>query len=60
MTKFHLFSLLAQQGTALLTLPDGRSAILLGIEREDGSGSSFNLQVVVDGRRESVYVRTID
>jgi hypothetical protein len=41
-----LLSLLTQRGCAELVLPDGRVGYLNSIEREDGSGKSFNLTVM--------------
>lgn len=43
-TKHELFSLLSKNGTALMYL-HGKPYILLGISREDGSGSSFILHL---------------
>lgn len=61
-TKHQLFSLLATRGEADLLLPDKKVRILQSIEREDGSGSSFNLKVwnSTDQKYETIYVRTID
>jgi hypothetical protein len=47
-------------GIAELTLPDGTPAVLHSIEREDGSGRSFNLYLTVAGQRRSLYVRVQD
>lgn len=60
MTRWQLMSLLTTHGTATMTLPDGRTGCLNGIEREDGSGRSFNVTVNVNGRTVRVYVRTTD
>lgn len=60
MTKFQLFSLLAQKGTSSVQLNDGSVGILTSIEREDGSGSSFMVRVNCQGVYRDFHVRTID
>jgi hypothetical protein len=67
MTKFQLFMALTTKGAATISFPDhfGVTGILQSVQREDGSGSSFNvtiLRVTPSGRnvRETYYVRTID
>jgi hypothetical protein len=69
MTKFQLFALLTADKTPAVTMPDGRPGILQAIQREDGSGKSFNLTVNVGGawvcgqmvtQYETLHVRTID
>ena len=67
MTKWYLVSMLflSSQGDQFRTirLPNGLyiDVQLLAIEREDGSGSSFNLKVRrKDGSVETVHVRTLD
>ena len=64
MTKFQLFAALAVQGEARITLIKGNAVIcgiLLSVEREDGSGSSFNVQIRTDaGHIRQVHIRTVD
>ena len=60
MSKWELFSLMGLQGTANIKLPDGRVGILLGFDRESGSGRSFNLRILVDGRTVNVFLKTSD
>jgi hypothetical protein len=55
-----LWNRLTTPGIAKLTLPDGTTAVLNSIEREDGSGRSFNLYLTVAGQRRSLYVRVQD
>jgi hypothetical protein len=47
-------------GDGRLTLPDGRHVILQSVEREDGSGRSFNLRVSDNGQPCVIYVRVKD
>lgn len=59
MTKWELIE--AMMGRAgVVTLPDGQKGILQSVEREDGSGRSFNLRVLVDGSYVTMCVRTKD
>ncbi len=64
MTKFQLFMAMATNGDAKLTIK-GVTGIVVSVEREDGSGSSFNVTMHVrnkSGRSEQqrFYVKTID
>ncbi len=65
-TKWQLFSSLCSTATHKVTLVlDGVRGTIAAIDREDGSGSSFNVRLLAvnsDGKMESltVYVRTID
>lgn len=60
-TKFQLFSLLGSKNTPVVTI-NGVTGVLNSIQREDGSGSSFNVRLVCTTTAQSkmVYVRTID
>ncbi len=68
MTKWVLFGALGRDGgikTLISSASHGElSMVVCGVEREDGSGQSFNVTGYVgDGisrRRITVYVRTID
>lgn len=60
MTKYQLISALVSSETPYITLPDGTRGILTAIQRESGSGSSFNVTLDVSGRTVTRYVRTID
>lgn len=60
MSKNDLFQLLTKQGTATLVW-DGVWYILIGIDREDGSGQCFNLTVrsMDTNLITQIYMRTI-
>jgi hypothetical protein len=64
MTKFTIAQALFQNGIErMITLPDGRSMLLLSVERESGNGSYLNLTGYVDAccwKKETVFVQTID
>jgi len=65
LTKWYLFSLLALPSvqTSTIKLPSGAyiDGIVLAVEREDGSGQSFNVCVrYTDGSVHVHHVRTID
>lgn len=61
MTRYQLIAaLMGGMDGARVTRPDGRTGTLSSIQREDGSGHSFNLMVYIGGRLEQVYIRTID
>lgn len=47
MTKHQLFALMTSDGSPTIRLPNGRIGVVSSIEREDGSGRSFNLTVKV-------------
>ena len=60
MTKFQLMSLLFKSGHATFTYK-GEKLSLLSVERESGSGNSFNLTVMMEsGEYKKIYIRTID
>ena len=61
MTKFQLCSLLFASGR-IDTVIQGHSGYITSIQREDGSGSSFNVIMwdSVTERLITLYVRTID
>ena len=60
MSKFNLFMLLVAPSSKPVTIA-GVMGYLESIEREDGSGSSFNVTLtLLNGKRKTVYVRTID
>jgi hypothetical protein len=60
MTKWQLLSLLTTREVPYLTLPDNRQGVLDSVQREDGSGKSFNLTVKLRGEVVTVHVRTTD
>lgn len=57
MTKHQLYSALTGNGRISI---NGMACILSSIQREDGSGSSFNLMVYHDGKAYKCYCRTQD
>lgn len=57
MTKHQLYSALTGNGRISI---NGMACILSAIQREDGSGSSFNLTVYHDGKAYKCYCRTTD
>ncbi len=60
MTKYQLATLMFKVGTAYITLK-GISGILLSVEREDGSGSSFNVTIMEDdGTKVCIHIYTVD
>lgn len=60
MSKWTLFGAMAKDGTAWVSLPDGRKGILQAVQRESGSGDSFIVTLLVDGRPVKACVRTND
>lgn len=59
-SKWELFSLLSKCGTANVTI-NGVAGILSSVEREDASGSKFNVRLwQSDGNHVNVFVRTVD
>lgn len=64
MSKWRLFSLLAHQGSEesrILSTQGPVSGIVLGIDREDGSGRCFNVRLRLPGGViQTVFVRTVD
>lgn len=59
MTKFTLFSLLATDRSQVVTI-SGVRGILSAVQREDGSGSSFNVTLWTPHGYKTVHVRTVD
>lgn len=60
-SKWRLFSLLGSSITPKVIMKDGRVGILQGIIRESGSGSDFNLRVLLpDGLLLTEYISTFD
>lgn len=57
-SKFQLMSIMFDEIKEVSI--KGVEGILLGVEKEDGSGSSFNLKFLSHGKYIHVYVRTID
>lgn len=57
--KFFLFAALAAPAGTITSL-GGVTGIVRSVDREDGSGSSFNVSMYVNNRAVTVYVRTID
>lgn len=64
MTKYQLFQALATRGTELseCTASNGRvyRGILQTVEREDGSGHSFNVTLDTCNGKTTIHVRTSD
>jgi hypothetical protein len=72
MTKFQLADILFNQGTRAFNLMDSRgtpwnSCYVSSIQREDGSGKSFNITIDIRDSwggpgtsRKVIHVRTID
>jgi hypothetical protein len=67
MTKWTLFALLGTNGTAWVSLADGRRGILQSVQRESGCGWSFIATVAVPNKGRvvgdayvEVYIRTTD
>lgn len=65
MTKFQLFNLLAAEYTMIHDFVSSGQfhyrGILRSIEREDGSGSSFNVTIDTgNGNGATFHIRTID
>jgi hypothetical protein len=58
LTVNQLLAALTCNGCARISI-NGIAVILVGMEREDGSGNSFNLTVVKDGKRYTSYVRCL-
>ena len=58
-TKHKLLSLLTQSDSQEVTIK-GVTGYMHGISREDGSGSSFNVTLLVGCGKVTIYVRTID
>jgi len=59
MTKYTLFTLLATSEAKEVTI-NGISGYLSAIQREDGSGSSFNVTLNTSKGKQTVHVRTVD
>lgn len=62
MTKYELMQHLFRTSSEPILLPDGLRAFVQSVQREDGSGKSFNLTVYVTNLRETVgvYCTTTD
>ncbi len=60
MSKFSLMSYLFAKGCVKFTLPCGQEGYITTIQREDGSGSSFNIRVETPLGPVAVYVRCTD
>ena len=59
MTKYQLFAaLVAGQGSVLTVA--GVTGLIQSVQREDGSGRSFNVTLLVNGKPVTKYVRTVD
>jgi len=55
-TKADMFSALGHHGQRLYNV-NGRIGYLRAVEREDGSGDSFNIILTRDGVEQRVYKR---
>jgi hypothetical protein len=61
LTKWQLFSALTcSMGEGRCININGLDCLVKSISREDGSGSSFNVGVMHDGKDYTVYCRTKD
>lgn len=61
MTKCQLFQALGGRGDASKVTIKGVSGWISSVQREDGSGSSFNVTLYINiTTSKTVYVRTID
>ncbi len=64
LTKWELFSLLAESDAPARHVTDSNGnvifGLLLGVSREDDSGSSFNVTVANQSGNTTFHVRTID
>lgn len=60
MTKFQLFAALAAPRLTGVINVNGIEGVLSSIEREDGSGSSFNITLQTAVGMVCVYLRTLD
>jgi hypothetical protein len=62
MTKWQLFSAMGKRGMDAKITINGITGVISTIQREDGSGSSFNVTLHAQNGSETktVYVRTID
>jgi hypothetical protein len=63
-TKWKLFAAFGSGEPIVLTGVSSGEGLITGIiqaiEREDGSGRSWNVTVYCDNSRRTVYVRTVD
>jgi hypothetical protein len=59
MSKWQLITALTMQGIAQIVV-NGVVCVLDSVQREDGSGNSFNLTLKHGGNRYSCYCRTTD
>ena len=53
----ELVDMLLSPITPQVMLPDGRVGIIDSVQREDGSGRSFNVRIDINGKKEWVYHR---
>ena len=64
MSKWQLMTALTMQGAPFMAMydTDGKrwEGILCSVERESGSGCSFNVVLNCNGVRKTFYVRTTD
>jgi hypothetical protein len=64
MTKWQLFKALAGEYSSPRLFIDSNGirhfGILQSIEREDGSGHSFNVRIADQSRQTTIHIRTID
>lgn len=66
MTKWYLFMCFTAKGSSISNIVDSQNVkhtgIITTIEREDGSGRSFNVTMLEAGKYQPVkfHVRTID
>lgn len=58
MTKFTLFNAMTSRNATISI--NGIPVTLSSVQREDGSGSSFNLTVYANGKPYKCYCRTTD
>jgi hypothetical protein len=54
LTKWQIMSALNGNGSIVI---NGVHCVLSSVQREDGSGNSFNLEVYVNGNKHKVYAR---
>lgn len=59
LTEKQLYGLLTASVTPWITLPDGHKGIFQGVSREDGSGRCFNVEVLVEGVKKTVFGRVV-
>lgn len=58
LTSFELYNLMVCNGSPTIEFSNGTTGIVQSIERESGSGDSFNIEVLTPtGNRVSKFVR---